>query len=416
MGESPATRENDLKPTQPSSGIDHARAAECLEAWDHLDSFLEHLQKARDVTRQLQATLDLIRAATRAEAVFLYAAAACTVTEWSGPPQADLAGCARLVRRLLTGSGAHRGHFLCTDLPPAEGMWPVPDSAVLVSLSRSRGAWVGALRFTPEQPLTNRDVKVMCLARRLLHQQQQQQMAQDQLKELLFGLVRCLTASLDARDPYTWGHSERVARIAVRLGEQLGLADPERSDLYLGGLLHDVGKIGVPDEVLRKPGRLTPEEMAQIEQHVVTGDAIVSHVRQLAHLRPLVRSHHERYDGTGYPDRMRGKEIPFAARILAVADGCDAMMSERPYRKALPAGEIESALARGAGSQWDPAVVDAWLGCKSEVFSICERGLGDSAALAVEHALRGAEHGAEAVRSFLALKAPGTVVDRRPAG
>jgi HD-GYP domain-containing protein (c-di-GMP phosphodiesterase class II) len=374
------------------------------------------LQKAQDVTRQLQATLDLIRAATRAEAVFLYAAATGTVTEWSGPIQPDLAGCAALVRRLLVESGQRGGHCLYSGLPRVEGMRPAPHSAALVSLSRSRGAWIGALRFDVEQALSNRDVKVMCLARRLLQQQQQQQAAQDQLKEMLFGLVRCLTASVDARDPYTWGHSERVARIAVRLGEQLRVSEVERSDLYLGGLLHDVGKIGVPDEVLRKAAKLTTEEMALIEQHVVTGDAIVSHVRQLAHLRPLVRSHHERYDGTGYPDGLRGEGIPFPARILAVADACDAMMSDRPYRQALPKGEIETILLRGAARQWDPWVVQAFLACKEEVFPIYQRGLGDSAARAVEHALRGAEHGAGAVRSFLALRSQEVGAGWRPPG
>src|SRR4029079_7205382 len=109
---------------------------------------------------------------------------------------------------------------------------------------------------------------------------------------------------LDARDPYTWGHSERVARISVRLGEQLQLPDAMRSELYLGGLLHDIGKIGVPDEILRKPGRLSEEEFAKVKEHPVIGDAIVAHVRHLAHLRPVVRNHHEQYNGRGYPDGL----------------------------------------------------------------------------------------------------------------
>ncbi len=276
-----------------------------------------------------------------------------------------------------------------------------------------------------------RDVKMMSLVRRLLLQQQQQQENHDQLRDMLFSLVRCLTASIDARDPYTWGHSERVARIAVRLGEQMHLPEAQRSELYLGGLLHDVGKIGVPDEVLRKPGALTREEMALIQQHVLIGDAIVAHVPQLAHLRPLVRSHHERFDGGGYPDKLGGEAIPLPARIMAVADSCDAMMSDRPYRPAMATARIESILMGGAGKQWDPAVIAAFLRCKNDVFAISQRGLGDSAVRAVEHALgarqlhqRGAgitplspnraEHGAGAVCSFLGLRPSASGLAFRP--
>src|SRR5262249_62385785 len=118
-------------------------------------------------------------------------------------------------------------------------------------------------------------------------QQQRQQDGQNQLKDVLFNLVQCLTTTLDARDSYTRGHSERVARIAVRLGEQLDLSETICGELYLGGLFHDIGKIGVPDSVLRKPGRLTDEEFAQIQEHTTIGDRIVGHIRQLSHLRSM---------------------------------------------------------------------------------------------------------------------------------
>jgi HD-GYP domain-containing protein (c-di-GMP phosphodiesterase class II) len=386
------------------------------DVWDHLDHFLLQLQQAEDVSRQLKATLDMVRRTTHAGVVFLYSGAARGVTHSSSKDSVDPGALKDLTRVLLAHDDEKENHVLHSSLE-SWGMGRFssstidraekergPSSAALVRMSRSREAWIVALRFGNAPPLTMRDVKLMCLARRLLRQQQQQQQAHGELRDMLFSLVRCLTASLDARDPYTWGHSERVARIAVRLGEQMRLTESARSELYLGGLLHDVGKIGVPDETLRKPGALTPDEMALVQQHVLIGDAIVAHVRQLAHLRPLVRSHHERWDGRGYPDRLSGECIPFPARILAVADSCDAMMSDRPYRKALPREQITDILADGAGKQWDPAVIAAFLPCKDEVFAMSQRGMGDSAMRAVEHALDGAEHGAGAVRSFLGLR------------
>jgi putative nucleotidyltransferase with HDIG domain len=295
-----------------------------------------------------------------------------------------------LSRALLPDAAGSNGQFLQA-APPVAGLGFTPASAALVRLSRSRSAWIIAVRCRTSPPFCRNDLKLINMARRLLLQQQQTQQTHDQLKDMLFSLVRCLTASLDARDPYTWGHSERVARIAVRLGEELGMREVERSELYLGGLLHDIGKIGVPDEVLRKPGRLTDEEYEQVKQHTVVGDAILGHVRQLAHLRPLVRNHHEQYDGTGYPDGLAGTDIPLGARLLAVADTFDALMSDRPYRKALAPSALEAILSGGAGRQWDPEVIAALFHCKHELYPICQRGLGESVVRAVEHALRAAE-------------------------
>jgi HD-GYP domain-containing protein (c-di-GMP phosphodiesterase class II) len=410
---------------------DAVHCSEGQEVWEHLDQFLLQLQGAQDVSRRIRATLEMVRRTTHAGAVLLCSGSSLKVTEYSGPAGTDLDACASLARELLAGLEPCEGHALRSDLKSSGNCKPAPTSAGLVRLSRSRNAWIVALRFDSAPPLSMRDVKMISLARRLLVQHQQQQEDHDQLRDMLFSLVRCLTASLDARDPYTWGHSERVARIAVRLGQQLNLPEAERSELYLGGLLHDVGKIGVPDEVLRKPGALTREEMALIQQHVLIGDAIVGHVPQLAHLRPLVRSHHERFDGTGYPDNLAGEAIPLAARILAVADSCDAMMSDRPYRPAMPTERIESILVAGAGKQWDRAIIAAFLGCKEEVFAISQRGLGDSVVRAVEHALgarnplrRGlgttlsmpsrAEHGAGSVCSFLGLRPSASGLTLRP--
>ena len=251
-----------------------------------------------------------------------------------------------------------------------------------------RGNWLAALSFHPRRRFEAVDLKLMLLARRQLLNHRQQAQTYEKLKDSLFGLVRCLTAAIDAKDPYTWGHSERVARMAVRLGRQLDMPSAAQSDLYLAGLLHDVGKIGIRDDVLQKPGRLTPEETAHIQEHPVIGDRLVCHIKPLQHLRPGVRNHHERWDGRGYPDGLAGADIPLQARILAVADSCDAMMHTRPYRAALPTEQIEKIMLDGAGSQWDPHIVAAFQVCRRELYSICQRGLGDSVFAAVECALK----------------------------
>ena len=204
-----------------------------------------------------------------------------------------------------------------------------------------------------------------------------------ELKELLFGVIRSLTSAIDAKDPYTSGHSERVARIAVRLAEELGLSPNERGDLYLMGLLHDVGKIGVDDSLLKKTQALTPDEYRQIQSHVSIGIHILSDLKKLHHLLPGVAHHHENYDGTGYPDGLKGEAIPLAARILAVADGYDAMSSTRPYRRRMTPLAIDEILRKGAGTQWDTQVINALFACRYDVEQIRQKGLGESLQLAI---------------------------------
>ena len=199
-----------------------------------------------------------------------------------------------------------------------------------------------------------------------------------ELKELLFGVIRSLTSAIDAKDPYTSGHSERVARIAVRLAEELGLSANDRGDLYLMGLLHDVGKIGINDSLLKKATPLTPDEYREIQSHVSIGVHILSDLKRLHHLLPGVAHHHENFDGTGYPDRLQGEAIPLSARILAVADGFDAMSSTRPYRKRMTPMAIDDILRKGAGTQWDSRVVAALFACRFDVEQIRQKGLGES--------------------------------------
>jgi HD-GYP domain-containing protein (c-di-GMP phosphodiesterase class II) len=173
--------------------------------------------------------------------------------------------------------------------------------------------------------------------------------------------VRALASAIDARDPSTKQHSEHVSDIAVEIGQAMNLSEPELEQLEWAGLLHDIGKIGIRDAVLLKPEKLTREERMLMNEHPVKGEEILKDVDQLAAERPLIRHHHEWYNGSGYPDRLIGDEIPLLARVLHVADAFEAMTASRPYRPVpLTAAEALEELHRYAGIQFDPVVVEAF--------------------------------------------------------
>jgi len=176
-------------------------------------------------------------------------------------------------------------------------------------------------------------------------------------------VILSLASALEAKDPYTHGHSERVGFLASRIGGQLGLADEECETLLVAGLLHDIGKIGVPESLLNKPGSLTEEELLAIMAHPVLGEEICRPLRSARQALPMIRHHHERYDGSGYPDRLAGETIPFGARIMGVADAYDALTSSRSYRDSLTSPEALSVLERETRvGRWDPRVMAALRG------------------------------------------------------
>tara|TARA_R110002072_G_scaffold243821_2_gene403082 strand:+ start:58552 stop:60171 length:1620 start_codon:yes stop_codon:yes gene_type:complete len=179
-------------------------------------------------------------------------------------------------------------------------------------------------------------------------------------EQLAIGTVKSLVRSLEARDAYTKGHSDRVAGVALVLAEAVGYSEEQLKKLHLTGILHDVGKIGIPDHVLNKPDRLTDEEFDLIKQHPTIGHEILLPVKSLSYVLDGVLHHHENFDGTGYPHGLVGMEIPLDARILAVADSFDAMTSNRPYRNGMPFEKAQAILKDGSGTQWDPTIVDAF--------------------------------------------------------
>ena len=191
-----------------------------------------------------------------------------------------------------------------------------------------------------------------------------------QQSEFLASVVRALTSAIDAKDQYTCGHSDRVARISVRLAQELNCEAEMLHTLYMAGLLHDIGKIGIDDAVLRKPGKLTPAEFEHIKQHPELGYRILADIKQLADVLPAVLHHHEQWDGRGYPFKLVGDQIPFIARIVAVADAYDAMTGDRPYRPGMPVERVEQIFKNGAGQQWDPEVVKAYFVAKGDIQAI----------------------------------------------
>jgi putative nucleotidyltransferase with HDIG domain len=178
---------------------------------------------------------------------------------------------------------------------------------------------------------------------------------------LMMGLLHSLTSAVDAKDAYTCGHSERVALVSRHLAAQAGLSDRDVEQVYMGGLLHDVGKIGVPEAVLQKCGRLTNEEFEQIKRHPAIGARILQDVKQIREIIPGVLHHHERYDGKGYPSGLAGHNIPLMGRIICLADCFDAMTSSRTYRKALPLEVALCEIRRCSGTQFDPALAEVFL-------------------------------------------------------
>lgn len=187
----------------------------------------------------------------------------------------------------------------------------------------------------------------------------EQRKLSEQRANVLFKAIKALAAAIDAKSHYTGRHSAHMAELCLEIGEELQLSPERMMTLELAAHIHDVGKIGTPDSVLDKPGKLTPEEWEEVLKHPCAGAEFLAEIEELSEVASIIRHHHERYDGTGYPDGLRGEGIPFLSRVLAVADALEAMTSDRPYRPAISWPEALEELRRHSGTQFDPVVVDA---------------------------------------------------------
>jgi HD-GYP domain-containing protein (c-di-GMP phosphodiesterase class II) len=190
-----------------------------------------------------------------------------------------------------------------------------------------------------------------------------------ELRDSYKATVQALSNAVEARDAYTGKHAERVTAYGIALAHAAGLDTDRLPQIEFGFLLHDVGKVGVPDAILFKPGALSEDEFALIAQHPVIGSEILRDVDFLGEGKLVVRHHHERWNGTGYPDRLAGEAIPMAARVFAVADALDALTTDRPYRPASPFRRARDEIRKGRGTQFDPAVVDAYDTVGDETFA-----------------------------------------------
>ncbi len=185
--------------------------------------------------------------------------------------------------------------------------------------------------------------------------------SQDKLADAYMGTVEALRVAVDAKDTYTKGHSDRVAYYSKLLAKEINLTSQEQERIYIGGLFHDIGKIGIPDSILQKPEQLTNEEYSEIKNHPLIGAQIINAASIFEDIIPIVKSHHERYDGKGYPNGLKGDEIPIYARIVAIADSFDAMTSDRQYRKGMTIDAAKTEIIRNIDTQFDGNIARAFV-------------------------------------------------------
>ncbi len=362
----------------PSSA--HASGSSTLrrDPWLVLDALLQTLTEASNTTRSIQATVEALCEATSSNTAYWYSKTSGKILVEVGQPLVPHEWFNKLI---------------ASELPKLKSvnefqLWRNPNKTATVKTalflwSAKTNGLVVALRGANEPDYDDRDIKVAQVTLKLLLAQRANNLTST--KKLLVSLLQCLTTIIDAKDPFTAGHSERVARIATLLVKKMELGETAQADVFLAGLLHDVGKIGLRDDVLQRPGKLSREEMDEVRQHPLISDRIVASIKPFERLRQAVRHHHERYDGTGYPDRLAKDDIPILARILAVADACDAMMSPRRYRPAHSPIDIDAVFASESGRQFDPLVVRAFMAIRHDIYPpIYQKGFAESALHAID--------------------------------
>jgi HD-GYP domain-containing protein (c-di-GMP phosphodiesterase class II) len=242
----------------------------------------------------------------------------------------------------------------------------VVHTIVPVRIRERVAGFVGVLHHEHEPAIQSGELRMLeCLAAQVSSAATTGDLRRE-LEDVLFNTVKCLVAAIDAKDPYTKGHSQRVYQLAMSIAQRLGLSRPILQTLTWSALLHDVGKIAIPLRILAKPTKLTPEEYDIVKTHPVRGCLVLEPIPQLRSVLPGIRHHHERWDGLGYPDGLAGHDIPLIARIIAVADTYDAMVTTRAYRTARTHHAAVAEICDSAGTQLDPDIVDAFLELEAE--------------------------------------------------
>lgn len=357
---------------------------------------IAHQLQSSDLTNDLvdlaQGVLPLLRTSIKAQTVVLMVpgsaefgtvrridqptAAYGDPAVWCGPKKVQEATCRLIVCRYQRPGDLGAVVKNLWNSPEEARLLPGVESFILVPISKSgiHMGWLlalnrgyrpgfedaGFLSHMPHHEFGTAEAGLVSSAASMLASQGRNFELYREREELLIKVVRALVSAIEAKDPYTCGHSERVALYGRALAKEIGLDASECERVYLAGLLHDIGKIGVSDKTLRKPGQLTAEEFEEVKKHPDKGWSILNDLDQLRYILPGVVHHHERIDGTGYPDRLAGDEIPLDGRILAVADAYDAMTSNRPYRDGMPVEKAFRILSEGAGTQWDAQMIDAF--------------------------------------------------------
>jgi putative two-component system response regulator len=253
------------------------------------------------------------------------------------------------------------GLDICAKLKQQEDTRLIP--IIIVTAHADRQAQLMSIAAGAEGYLQKPiDMQELDLRVRTLLQVKRRNDTLEPAENVIFALAR----TVEARDAYTEGHVQRLALYSVTIGERLGFSDTELTALRYGALLHDVGKIGIDETIIRKDGPLTPAEYRVMQQHTLIGERIVAPLRMAAKVGPIVRGHHERWDGTGYPDGLAGEAIPLGARIVAVVDAFDAMTTQRTYNQVISYATAATRLEGGAGTAWDPEIVAIFVGWLTE--------------------------------------------------
>lgn len=243
---------------------------------------------------------------------------------------------------------------------PPSGQWGARLGVPIVYQGRARGALLLA-RQSGEHPFTTIDQRFAATVANQMAIAMENSRLLGRIRDAFFSTIIAMADAIEKRDDYTGGHTQRVAGFSLLMADGLGLSPRLRGMLHIGAMLHDVGKIGVDDAILRKQGRLTDEEFAMMKRHSTIGEEILANIPPLRDVLPVVRFHHESYDGKGYPDGLQGNEIPLLARIVAIADAFDAMTSDRPYRKGMPLAKAREEIRRCSGVQFDPNLAALFL-------------------------------------------------------